>query len=219
MGAIVSSGYRKYGFDAYGAKVLKQSDMDYWKDSEEIAAKRGVCFELGEEIEKVEPNFFEILPTIRELRIVNPECDVGMSPAAVKLFRKNNVLIRGAFDTAAERFAEKYGLRFLHIDTVLARAGDYFERGIDIITLCFYDDGSAYINQDERCQGSSAGSTGGGEVDFDLPKDFYMNMSAKDVAGMCWGTCYDKIISNGVLDGIIAKAKEKHGFLRAFKAK
>ena len=44
-------------------------------------------------------------------------------------------------------------------------------------------------------------------------------MSAKDVADMCWGTCREEIIANGVLAGIIAKAREKHGFLHSFKVK
>ena len=146
---------------------------------------RGVCFELGDEVEEVEQGFFELVPTICELWILNPECRLYLSEVEKELFQKNNVLIRGAFDTSAEAFAKENHLRFLHTDTVIAREGDYFERGIDILTLCFYQDGSAYINQDEKCQGISAGNTGGGEVNINLPKDFYKTMSAKDVAGLC----------------------------------
>ena len=201
---IVSSGYRKNGFDAHGGKLLQKKDMDFWMNLPERTDPSGVCFELGEEC---------------ELWILNPECRLYLSETEKELFRKNNVLIRGAFDTSAEAFAKENHLRFLHIDTVIAREGDYFERGIDILTLCFYHDGSAYINQDEKCRGISAGNTGGGEVDINLPKDFYKTMSAKDVAGMCWGNCYDDILKRGVLNSMMKKAKMKNGFLQDYTKK
>ena len=216
---IVSSGYRKNGFDAHGGKVLKAGDMSYWMGKPQMTDPRGVCFELGDEIEEVEYGFFDLLPTIDELRILNPKCRVYMSEESIAVFKKNNVLIRGGFDSAAEKFARKYGLCFLHVDTVIGRNGSYYERGVDKISLCFYNDGSAYINQDSKCPGISAGNNGGGEVDFDLPKDFYMTMSAKDVAELCWGNCYSSIMSKGILNSLIKKAKAKNGFLLDFSGK
>ena len=216
---IVSSGYRKNGFDAHGGKLLQKKDMDFWMNLPERTDPSGVCFELGEEVEEVEQGFFELVPTICELWILNPECRLYLSEAEKELFQKNNVLVRGGFDTSAEAFARENHLCFLHIDTVIARDGDYFERGIDILTLCFFLDGSAYINQDEKCQGISAGNTGGGEVDISLPKDFYQTMSAKDVAGLCWGNCYDTILKKGVLDSLMKKAAQKNGFLQDYSKK
>lgn len=210
---LVSSGYRKHGFDASCGKVLKQSDMKHWFGSPALTSPRGVCFELGEEIEYVEPDFFEILPTINEIRVLNPECVIMLSPEAEALIKKNNVLMRGKFGAAAEKFARKYGLRFLPLDTVIASAGDYYDRGVDIISLCFYDDGSAYIHQDCRCPGISAGNTGGGELSFDLPKDFYLTMTPKDIAEKCWSSCYNAILENGILSGLMKKARERNGFL------
>ena len=217
---IVSSGYCKIGFDAYGGKFMEKADMAHWVGSPDMEDPRGVCFQLDEEIEEVEPGFFEMLPTICELRIYNPKCRLYPTDAELELFRRNDVVIRGAFGGAAEKLARKYGLRFLHREMVLGRSGNYFsDQGIDIITLRFYDNGDAYINQDCRCQGSSAGSIGGGEIDFDLPKDWYLNMSAEDVAGECWGTCYEAILKNGVLAGLIKKARAKKGFLLDFRKK
>lgn len=212
----VSSGYRKNGFDAYGGTYLQKSDMAHWMHSPARTDPGGVCLELGEEVEDVEPGFFALLPTIDELWILHPACRVTLTAADAALFRRNNVLVRGAFHTAAERFAQTYRLRFLHIDTVLARAGDYFEYGVNIATLRFYDDGSAYMHQDCRCQGSSAGSTGGGEISFDLPKDFYVSMSAEDVADICWGCFYGPMLQKGVLADLMNKAKAKNGFLQDY---
>ena len=144
---IVSSGYRKNGFDAHGGKLLQKKDMDFWMNLPERTDPSGICFELSEEVEEVEQGFFELVPTICELRILNPDCRLYLSEKEKELFQKNNVLIRGDFDTSAEAFAKENRLYFLHTDTVIAREGDYYEREIDILTLCFYQDGSAYINQ------------------------------------------------------------------------
>lgn len=214
---IVSNGYRKYGFDAFGGKVLRKEHMAYWMKRPQRTDPEGVALELGEEIEEVEHGFFALLPTIDELWILNPQSRVSLSDEDAELFRKNDVVVRGVFDTAAEKFAKKYGLRFLHLDTELAHAGDYYDRGVDIISLRFYSDGSAYIHQDCRCQGISAGNTGGGEVSFDLPEDFYLTETPKDIAEKCWSTCYKPILSNGTLASLIKKAQRKHGFMIDFR--
>ncbi len=211
---IVSSGYRKNGFDAYGGTVLKKEDMAYWMDREERIDPEGVALDLDEKIKEVEPDFFELLPTIDELWIHRPECRIHMTDKTIRLFRKNKVLLRGEYDTAAERLAREYGLRFLHLDVELASEGDYFERGNDIITLRFRSDGSAYIHQDCRTQGSSAGSVGGGEVSFDIPADFYLTQTPEELAKKCW--CSEAILRNGRLAEYVEKAKSKQGYYLDF---
>ena len=216
---IVSSGYRKTGFDAHGGAILRKSDMDFWRNMPNMTDPRGVRFELGEDVKEVEEGFFEMFPTLYDIRILNPGCVIYMTDATEALLHKNDVIIRGRFDTAAEALAAKYGLRFLHSDEELARCGNYFEYGVDIITVRFYENGDAFINQDCKSQGSSAGSTGGGEINFDLPTGFYRTMTAKDVADLCRGSCYERILSNGILAGLIKKAKTKKGFLIDYRRK
>ncbi|MBO4914892.1 MAG: hypothetical protein J5449_06755 [Oscillospiraceae bacterium] len=210
---VVSLGYRKHGFDAYGGEILRKEDMARW-DDEERADPQGVELGLGEEVKEVEPDFFELLPTISAVWIQNPECDLHMTEKTAELFRKNHVILRGVYDTAAERLAREYHLRFLHLDVKLASVGDYFEHGADIITLRFREDGRAYIHQDCQCQGSAPGQTGGGENSFDIPKDFYLSMTSEELADMCWRP--KAIIAAGVLDAFMKKAKSKGGFLLDF---
>ena len=210
----VSSGYRKHGFDAYGGKYLRKEDMSYWMDSPERTDPQGVALGLEEEVKEVEPGFFELLPTIDALWIHNPECKIHMTDKTIRLFQDNRVLLRGVYDSVAERLARKYHLRFLHLDVELVSDGDYFERGVDIITVRFREDGSAYIHQDCRCQGSSAGSIGGGEISFDIPKDFYLTKTPEEIADMCWHS--SKIIANGRLAAFMKSATNKHGFLLDF---
>ncbi len=77
----VSSGYRKYGFDAYGGKYLQKSDMSYWMNNPRRTDPGGICFELGEDVEDVEADFFELLPTLNQLWILNPKCHIYMTDA------------------------------------------------------------------------------------------------------------------------------------------
>lgn len=67
---IVSSGYRKNGFDAHGGKLLQKKDMDFWMNLPERTDPNGICFELSEEVEEVEQGFFELVPTICEFRML-----------------------------------------------------------------------------------------------------------------------------------------------------
>jgi len=213
----ISSGYRKSGFDAYGGRILKQEDMACWMNREERTSPQGVAFGLGEEIEEVESDFFELLPTLTAVWIENPKCRIRMNDAVKKLFQDNNVLIRGRYDTSAEQLARELHLRFLLLDTELASVGDYFDRGNDCITLRFYGDGSPYIHQDCRCQGISAGNTGGGETSFNLPNDFYLSMKPGDIADKCWGSCRSELLSNGKLASLLKKMKAKKGYLLDFR--
>ena len=209
----ISSGYRKNGFDAYGGRYLQKSDMGFWMNLPKRTDPKGVCLELGADIEEVEPDFFELLPTINGLWILNPACNLHMTEKTAKLFRKNNVILRGTFDSAAERLAKEIGLRFLHLDLEIASAGDYYERGRDTVTLRFFSDGSAIIHQDCVCQGISAGNNGGGEVSMDLPHDFYKTATPLSIAEACWGSCYDEILRSEKLAGFLETAKAKNGFL------
>lgn len=214
---IVSSGYRKRGFDAYGGTILRKEDMSYWENSPKRTDPMGVAIGLGDDVELVESSFFETVPTISAIWMENPKCKLQMTDEVVKLLRANRVLLRGFYNSTAEEYARQYHLRFLLLDVPLASVGDYYERGIDIITLRFYEDGSPYIHQDCRCQGISAGSVGGGETSFDLPKDFYLTMTPKEIADKCWGSCYRELLDNGKLKATMAAAKKKGGFLLEFE--
>lgn len=212
---IVSAGYRKNGFDAFGGKVLRKGDMSHWMNDPDRTDPDGVALGLSDEVVEVKRDFFGLLPTISSIWMENPECRINMTKKNEKLFLKNNVIIRGRYDTSAEVFARQYHLRFLHLDVELASVGDYFEHGVDVITLRFYSDGRPYIHQDCMCQGISAGSMGGGEVSFDLPEDFYLTMTAEEIAGQCWRG--KTILNNGILQEFLKKAKEKNGYFLNFK--
>lgn len=212
---IISLGYRKNGFDAYGGTILRKEDMTYWTNREERTDPEGVALGLDEKIREVEEGFFELLPTISEIWIQGSKCNLHLEDKTVKLFQDNNVILRGRYNTDAEKLARQYNLRFLHLDVELGRWGDYFDRGADQITLRFRSSGTAYIHQDSMCQGSAPGWTGGGEVSFDLPNDFYLKMSAEEIAEKCWHS--NGILENGILASFLDKAIKKGGYMLDFR--
>ena len=210
---IIRSAYRRNGLSADGEGKLCISDMDHWKNDSLIRDPRGIAFELEEGITEVEEGFFDMFPTLSLIVVSKSVRHIDVSDRSLELFRRNDVAVCGEFDSYAERFAGEYGLRFVHSDIVIARAGDYFSPGgSDVITLRFSPDGSAFILQENFCQGSSAGNSGGGDIRKDLPDDFYRTFTQEDIAGMCWGTCYEKILECAALKTFLEKAKARGGY-------
>jgi hypothetical protein len=213
---LVSGDYCRFyrGISAYGEGRLRISDNVYYTEKDFQQNREPVSFILMDGVTEVEAGFFTMFPTLAQIIVADSVRKIGVTESDLALLRKNRVVIRGSFDGYGDRFAQKYGLPFLHRDLELARAGDYFEHGVDIITLCFAPEGRPYLNQDCRCQGSSAGNTGGGEVDVDLKRDFFKRQTADDLADLCWGSCRAKIRGSEALRTFLAKAKDRGGYQR-----
>ena len=201
------------GLCVQGEGMLLVSDLEkYIRREGAPRDPMGVGFELCEGITDVEAGFFDGVKNLTQIVIARSVKSIGLTEKTREILAKSDTVIRGEFDTFAERFARENGLCFLHCDIQLAQAGDYNERGRDTITLQLFSNGSAVLNEDCRCAGISAGNTGGGECDVKLPKDFYLTHSQKDLAELCWHSCYDGIVKCAKLRTFLAKAKKKGGF-------
>ena len=214
MSILVTNTYSRFyrGIDAFVEGPLHVKDIVYHSEEEFRKDRAPVSFILCPGVTTVEAGVFDIFLTIAELVVADTVTRIDMSEKSVKLFRKNRVTVRAPFGSYGEAFAKKYKLNFLHCDLELARRGDYYERGIDIITLRFRPDGSPFIHQDCRCQGSSAGSVGGGEVSLDLKADFYKKLSQEDIADMVWGTCYSSVLHSEKLRDFLEEARKRKGY-------
>lgn len=85
------------------------------------------------------------------------------------------------------------------------------------ITLRFTNAGGAFIHHNNFCEGSSAGWSGGGELKYDLPVEFYLNMDAKTIVEKyVMERCCEAVATNGILSGLLEKAKSKGGFFLDF---
>ncbi|MBO4410703.1 MAG: hypothetical protein J5794_00715 [Lachnospiraceae bacterium] len=209
---------RGYGLAAVGEGFLPAELVSSIRNHERLNDPQGIVFELDDDITEVEAGFFDWTPWLRELTCGKSLKKIGMTDRSLKIFRDNDVLVRGFFDTYAERFASEYGLRFIHDDFRLGGSGNYFEpSGTDLITLLLAPYKKPVIRQSNFCQGSSAGSSLGGDIDLTLEETFYQTMSAEDIAGICWGTCYDSIRKNAALAKFISKARKKGGYYLDFR--
>ena len=74
---IVSAGYRKNGFDAFGGKVLRKGDMSHWMNDPDRTDPDGGALGLSDEVVEVKRDFFGLLPTISSIwmeRIIRSAC-------------------------------------------------------------------------------------------------------------------------------------------------
>ncbi|MBR6872987.1 MAG: hypothetical protein IKN17_05720 [Ruminococcus sp.] len=207
---------RLEGAQAEGEGMLCISDLRRFSGAGRFSDRNYDGFELSEGITDVEAGFFDCMPHLRHIVIASSVKHIGVTEKTKEIFDRNNSFVSGLFDSYAEQFAREQGICFVHENIELAAQGDFFERGRDIITLRLYADGSAELHQDCRCPGISAGSVGGGECDVRLPGDFYLTHSPKDIAELCWGSCYKAIVNCGKLKTFLNKAKKKKGFCLRF---
>ncbi|MBQ3078084.1 MAG: hypothetical protein IJC43_09510 [Clostridia bacterium] len=207
---LVTAGSGRYDFRADGAGLLRIAHLNFWRNVPKFTEAGAVAFELGEGVTEVEPGFFDLFPGLTEIKLADTVTQIALTEQTQRLLRANDVLICGSFDRYAEQFAKEQGLRFVHADLELAADGDYFDGGIDLVTLRFDRDGSAFLHQNSLCQGSSSGSSGGGEERIALPADFALTHTPEELAALCWGNCREKIRRCEALAVYLQKAKERH---------
>lgn len=199
-----------YGLQAYGGRVLKSDEYDDHRFHE-----NNVCLKLGDDIESVEAGFLERIEHLTELRVSPSTKEIGVTPALENLMHRNNLLIRGTFDTYAEEFAKLHRLFFLHSDVEICSTGNYFtDQGVNILTLKLSPD-KAQLHQDCRCQGSSAGSVGGGEITVDIPTNFYTDPNAVEiVVKNSWGCFAEHIRKSDTLKSFVENARNRGHYIK-----
>ncbi len=193
-----------------GEGVLCREDTEVSPTPTESLAKEYDTLSVTEGITEVGEGFLDAFPNIGCLILARTVGAVAASPELDKRLRKNKVLIRGEYDTFAERFAEEKGLRFLHCDIHLADddIAEHYEH--DIITLRFHPKGAPDIHYDCYTPGSSAGSYGGGEYAKKLPKDFYVGCTVEQFAGNFPERLREQLTANGMLCRFLEAANRRH---------
>ena len=119
------------------------------------------------------------------------------------------MIVRGSFNSAAEKLATDLGLTFIHKNIHVARY--YFEPQSETttLTLSFQKGECPFIWEDVVCPGISAGNNGGGTIRHDLPNDFYKAGTAEDFASHL-GRAYTKqILANEELKAFLAEASRR----------
>ena len=172
------------------------------KDYLTLVIDKSVC--------RVAPGFIELFSNLKDL-IVEADLDkIELTPGLEKLLLKNNVILRGSYNSPAEKMAKKLSLRFIHKNIFLSR---YCNREYDQsteLTLCFQYKEPPFIWREDMTSGISAGNSGGGTVRTDYPKDFYVGYDAEKFAEDYVGAHhYEMVRANEELAAFLAEANRR----------
>lgn len=177
-------------------------------DPEEFSA-----LEFTKGITKVTKGFIEAFTSMECLEIAFSVKNIERTPELDNYLITNDVLIRGEYNSLAERLAKELGLRFLHCDIFLCWTS--FERDgyreSTRRTLCFRLDGPPYILREIFTPGISAGNNGGADLREDLPEDFYVGC---DLDGFTYNlplVCEEAIMKNKQLERFLRIANQRLG--------
>ena len=155
----------------------------------------------------IDTAFLEKLDTLKELILPDSITEIEMTPKLEKLLKQNGVLIRGTFDSFAEKFAAENNLNFRHRDMFLASYEFRPAHETTSLTLEFNRDGSARIEESVSSPGSSASHCFGGTFYHDLDNECCLHKSAEDIADMFGKNLHKELIENGRLAAFLEKAK------------
>ena len=215
---------------AWGDGIFKESDLLYFQKPDaiidEYKKKHGRCpgsislllkYSRGYGSETgytgIDTAFLEKLATLKELIMPDTITHIDLTPTLERIFRDNDTLIRGPFDSYAESFAKENGLRFRPADFIFADFEDTRWHEYTVMTLIFKRSGSVEIKETSSSPGSSAGNTFGGSFTHSLPRDFYMIQTAEQIAERFNKDAREAIVADGRLAAFIEKAKT-HDFYR-----
>lgn len=164
---------------------------------------------ITEGITEIREGFLDAFPNIECLILSRTVTLIETTPELIARLRKNDVLIRGEYDTFAEGFAKDNGLEFLHCDIPLADTTDERER--DVVTLRFHYGKAPDIHHNIFTSGSSAGNFGGGEVATKIPKNFYVGCTVEKFADNFSGRVREQLMSNDMLRRFLEAANRRTG--------
>ena len=192
-----------------GEGFLVKEDAEVWPKSRKNWANEYNVLSITEGITGLGEGYLDAFPRIGCLILSRTVESAAVSPELEKKLRKNKVLIRGEYDTFAERFAAEKGLAFLHCDIPLAEDDIEIAHEHDIITLRFHENGAADIHYNCFTPGISAGSYGGGEYANELPEDFYENCSMEQFAGNFPERLHEQLMANEMLRRFLIAASRR----------
>ena len=193
-----------------GEGLLCKEDAEAWPTVGSDWRSEYDTLSVEEGITGLGEGYLEAFPEIGCLILSRTVESVATTPELDKGLRKNKVLIRGEYDTFAERFAKEKGLKFLHCDIHLADDDIEEHHEHDIITLRFHRKGAPDIHYNCFTPGSSAGSYGGGEYAQELPKDFYVGCTVEQFAGNFPERLQEQLKSNDKLRRFLEAANGRH---------
>ena len=166
---------------------------------------------IGDDVRQLGPGVIEFFPNLKDLIVEADLKKLPCTPELEALLTKNDVILRGSFNSPVEKLAKKLGLRFIHKNIFLAGRFDKEHYESSDITLCFEEGEPPYILRNDVTQGWAASNSGGGTVRTDLPEDFYVGYEtaeafADDYVGRYF---WEKTRANKELDAYLKEINKR----------
>ena len=160
-------------------------------------------------ITEVKNGFLESFINLKELIIDSTVKNIEMTNELNELLKNNNVVIRGCYNTYAEKFAVENSLLFIHKDIYIGIRHNEEHCESRTITLHFDESGQMSLLYEDFCQGISAGNTMGGEFTRTMPKEFHKGCTLEEFADMMPEAYYAQIMKNKELEAFLYSYTER----------
>ncbi|MBR5724430.1 MAG: hypothetical protein IKX62_03515 [Bacteroidales bacterium] len=166
---------------------------------------------ITKDISAVKPGFIESFPNLKDLIVEADLKKIECTPELEALLKKNDVVLRGRFNSPAEKLADRLDLRFIHKNIFLAVYINREYHESSELSLCFQEGEPPFFWRDDKTQGISAGNTGGGTVRTDLDEDFFVGCeSAEAFADEIVGRAFEEDTrKNKELDAFLKEANRR----------
>ena len=147
-------------------------------------------------ITEIDAGVLEQFPNVKKLNLPKSVTHIGVTDALKTLLQTNDVLVRAAYGSYGDAFAQEYGLRFWPEKIELGWYRDEEHDESTKLILRFYEDGSRDILIDIFTVGISAGSNGGASLERPMPEEYYPGCTPEEFAGMFPARYHEQIMAN-----------------------
>ena len=194
--------------------ILNKYKIEYRKDPKSISLfvqdPMAAGYDYG--YTGVDTAFLEKLEALKELILPPSVSEIQMTPKLMNALVNNKTLIRGTFDSFAERFARENDLHFRHSDFVFAEYELERPPESTKLTMQFKRNGKVVIREDISSPGTSASNTLGGTFYHSLKSDFYKKTTAEEISELFSAGLRDAVLGDGRLEAFLSKAKTRDLF-------
>lgn len=156
----------------------------------------------------IETSLLESFDTLKELILPDTITNIEITKTLEEILQKNKTLIRGSFDSYAEKLAKEQNLHFRPSNYIFADFEDTRFHENTTLTLVFKRNGNVEIKENCSSPGTSSSNTLGGSFTYALSNDFYQTQTASQIASTFDSCACKAIIDDGRLSLFIEKAKE-----------
>ena len=200
-------------FFTWGTPVLIEGNGAICKADTDIEKEnwtqeyRALYFKDG--ITEIKSGFLESFINLKELIIDSTVENIEITAELNELLKNNNVVIRGCYNTYAEKFAVENSLLFIHKDIYIGIRHNEEHCESRTITLHFDESGQMSLLYEDFCQGISAVNTMGGKFTRAMPEGFHKGCTLEEFADMMPEAYYEQIMKNKELEVFLYSYTER----------